>query len=291
MKKIYLSLVLTALLLACSEEDLVLDGNLLGLGGDTWVKSELDEWLYQEFIVPYNIYVRYKWDPSDVSYGKIVIPVDESKVKEIMSVVKKGWIRPYEAVAGGAFVRKLCPKSYVILGSPEYNSDNTMTLGFAEGGNKIVILDVNKFNSTSKADVKQALAVIFHEFSHILHQTVLYPAEFAAISNDGYNSNWSQTDDKAFGPLGFVTKYSRASPDEDFADIIRYITVDGKTAFNNYVNATAEPGKTRLRKKEAIVKNYFKQVWKIDLYETSPGANDGLSELVQQAITDIVAGL
>ena len=290
MKKIYLSLTLVALLTACSKtDDLNPDSVLLGMGGDTWVKTALDEWLYREFVVPYNMEIKYKWDPYEFSLSKTFVPVDESKVQDVMTVVKEVWIKPYEKVAGGAFIKTLAPKRYVLVGTVEYNADGTLTLGFAEGGNTIVLLGLNTFNIKSVASIKNAIETIEHEFAHTLHQTTLYPEEFATYCRDSYTSAWKDTPSAEFRGLGFVSQYSRSNSDEDFAEMVRYILLEGRTAFDNYVNGSPEPGRSRLRSKEAIIVNYFKQVWKIDLYETYADAKDGLVDITQQAIADVIA--
>jgi substrate import-associated zinc metallohydrolase lipoprotein len=274
--------------MACSKDDLTPDSILLGMGGDTWVKSELDEWLYQEFVIPYNMEIKYKWDPYEVNLQKMFVPVEESKVKDLMTAVKKIWVMPYENKAGSRFIKILAPKRYVLVGTPEYNG-TSQTLGYAEGGNKITILDVNTFDKTSAANVRSRLKTVEHEFAHTLHQTVLYPEEFTTISYDAYTGNWNTTPDAEFPSYGFVSKYARANSDEDFAETVSYIIMNGRAAFNSYVASAGTIGGTRLRAKEAIIVNYFKQVWNIDFYETYAGAKDGLVDITQQAIADFVA--
>ncbi len=285
MKKIYLLLALVAVLAACSKSDeLNPDAVLLGMGGDTWAQTELDRWLYNEFVKPYNMDIKYKWDPYEISLSKTFVPVEESKVKELMISVKKVWITPYEKQAGRGFLQKLAPKRYVLVGSPEYNTNGTLTGGFAEGGNKIAILSVNAFDSTDAASVRKVLAVVQHEFAHTLHQTVFYPTEFESFCRQSYTGEWNTTPDADYRNLGFVSKYSRANPNEDFAEMVEYILMNGRAAFDAYVAGTTAPGSTYLRSKETIIVNYFKSVWGIDFYETRPDAADGLVDLTQDAI-------
>lgn len=289
MKKIYLLLALTSILASCSkEDDLNPDSVLLGMGGDTWVKNELDDWLYQEFVIPYNIEVKYKWDPYEVNLQKTFVPVDESKVIILMNAVKKVWIEPYEQKGGPNFIKVLAPKRYVLVGTPEYNGTTT-TQGYAEGGKKIVLLDVNAFDKANVSKVRSVMKTVEHEFAHTLHQTVLYPEEFSTICSDSYTGTWNTTSDSEFKPLGFVSKYSRANPDEDFAETVAYILMNGRAAFDTYVEEAGGTGGTRLRSKESIIVNYFKQVWNIDFYETYTGAKDGLVDVTQKAISDLIS--
>ncbi|MDR0667971.1 MAG: putative zinc-binding metallopeptidase [Prevotellaceae bacterium] len=287
MQKIYLIIAMMAAMVSCTrEEQLDPDTILLGMGGDQWVRTELDDWLYHEFVQPYNMEVKYKWDPYEINLQKNFVPVDELKVKDLMNAIKKVWIRPYEKQGGADFIKKLAPKRFVLVGTPEYN-DQTPTAGKAEGGNKITIFDVNTFDNTSPTVVGKILDVVQHEFVHTLHQNVLYPEEWMTICSEFYTGSWNATPDNAFRPLGFVSKYARANPSEDFAETVSYILTHGQAAFDNYVNGAGDEGAARLRTKESIIVNYFKTIWNIDFYETYAGARNGLVDLIQEAMHNL----
>lgn len=288
MKKIYMCIALAALMTACAKDELNPDAILLGMGGDTWERSELDDWLYQEFVVPYNMEIKYKWDPYEVDLEKNFVPAEEQKVKELMNVIKKVWITPYEKVAGINFIKQLAPKRYVLVGSLRY-SGTSNTLGYAEGANKIVILNVNKLDITDRATVINILETVEHEFVHTLHGTVLYPSEWSTICRDSYTGSYSSTPNSEYPPAGFVSKYARANPDEDFAETISWIIMNGRAAFEAYLasSAVGADGAAKLRAKENIIINYFKTIWGIDFYETYAGAGDGLVEMTQAAIDDL----
>jgi len=40
---------------SCKKEDSLNVDDVSDLGGDTWVKTSLDQWLYDTLVVPYNI--------------------------------------------------------------------------------------------------------------------------------------------------------------------------------------------------------------------------------------------
>ena len=94
MKKIALLIALLAAAGACSKDDLNPDSILLGMGGDAWERTEFDDWIYEEFVVPYNIDVKYKWDPFELDLRYNYAPVDEEKAKMLMMAIKKVWIEP-----------------------------------------------------------------------------------------------------------------------------------------------------------------------------------------------------
>ena len=47
---------------ACNEEDPIdPNADIPGLGGEETVQTETDRWLYENYVVPFNIDVEYKW--------------------------------------------------------------------------------------------------------------------------------------------------------------------------------------------------------------------------------------
>src|SRR6478736_1493333 len=80
------------------DDDLGNVDNIVGLGGDTWVQTDLDKYIYTTLTVPYNIDVSYKWDQLALAQvDKNVVPVKEEKVKPIIDAMKRVWIDNYVA--------------------------------------------------------------------------------------------------------------------------------------------------------------------------------------------------
>ena len=283
---------------ACNEEDPIdPNADIPGLGGEETVQTETDRWLYENYVVPFNIDVEYKWDATDMmpSIDKQLVPVDEELVIPFMQVMYDVWFSPYEQTAGLDFVKEITPKKVVLVGSPEYEF-GAIKLGQAEGGRKILLLNVNGFDPSDAANVKEFLHTIEHEFAHILHQTVLFDKNYEKISAGNYlPSGWTSVSDSEARQLGFITPYAMSGKDEDFVEMISVIMVYGrewyddmvqKTCFQNgkLVNETAYDAFTR---KEAIVVDYMKNVWGIEFYDTA--GEKGLVTCVQEAIAQVVA--
>ncbi|CAN5903485.1 putative zinc-binding metallopeptidase [soil metagenome] len=250
---------------SCQNEVDNLDTSLLGLGGDSWVKGPIDQWLDQNYVTPYNIEVKYRFDRYEVALNRVLVPTREDRIIPVMETIKKTWIEPYEQTAGPDFIKRLSPKQFVLVGSPQFNPEGTITLGTAEGGRKIVLYKLNDFDKKDKAEVRQMLHTIQHEFAHILHQTVMYPEEYKRITTD-YTASWQDYSLADARSRGYISEYSRSSPDEDFVEMISFMLIEGKTNFDSILNSAPASAQPLLRRKEEMVVRYFKESWNIDIY-------------------------
>ncbi|HEX5025596.1 MAG TPA: substrate import-associated zinc metallohydrolase lipoprotein [Agriterribacter sp.] len=288
-KNILQFLVLSFLLASCQKEEInPTDAeNINGLGGDTWAKGPIDNWIYDTLTIPYNISVKYKWDQFEdlADITSILVPPKEEIVIPILSAVRKVWISPYIAEAGEPFFRKTSPKFFYMIGSPAYTQNGALKLGVAEGGRKIILLATNwskikGMPGYSPADsfwIRQMFITIHHEFAHILHQTILYPQDFKNLNPSLLTSNWTDYTDEQALRDGFITAYAMDNSDEDFVETISHLLVGGKAAFEAQLasipdgitdrGTTREQAIARLRSKESIVVTYYKQVWGIDFYK------------------------
>jgi substrate import-associated zinc metallohydrolase lipoprotein len=282
--KFFLSVLFASVvLLSCKKEDPLTVDDISGLGGDTWTKGPLDQWLYDTLVVPYNIATKYKWDQSELDLNKDIVPPKEEKVIPVMQSVKRVWMEPYIAQAGLLFFKKYSPKLFVLAGSANWNLDGSITLGTAEGGRKIVLYLLNDFKNKNMAGyvpadsavLKQMFHVIHHEFTHILDQNIRRPVEFDNVTKGFYTADWINTNDVAARQDGFITAYAESNPGEDFAEMTSIMLIEGKAGFDKIVNSisgtsgrgtTAAEAKAKLRQKESLVVNYYKQSWGIDFY-------------------------
>lgn len=254
-----------SMLASCTKEDDDLNKELVGLGGENWEKGPIDDWLYENFVLPYNIEVKYRFDRYEVALNRVLVPPREDKVIPVMETIQKTWIEPYEQEAGPAFIKELSPKQFVLIGSAEYNTNGTITLGTAEGGRKIVLYVLNDFDKKEESQVKQMLHTIHHEFGHILHQTIMYPEEYKRITTD-YTASWNDYSLEDARSRGYITEYARSSPDEDFVEMISIMLIEGKEGFEAIVNNAPASAQPLFRNKEEVIVRYFKQAWNIDIY-------------------------
>ncbi len=285
-KIIITALSLSIIVTSCKKEDPLRSvDNIPGLGGDTWTPGAIDNWIFDSLTVPYNIGVKYKWDAGELQdfFGKDLVPPKEEKVIPLMESVNQALIHPYIGEAGLQFFKKISPKSFILAGSPSYNSDGSVTLGTAEGGLKVILFDVNDFRIkgmpgyvlSDTDNVKQVFHVIHHEFAHILDQNIKVPVDFSASSANAYTSDWTNVQPQDAKNEGFISQYAISQAREDWAEMVSIMIVEGPDWFNKYVSSinytgttangtTAAVAQARLRQKESVVVSYFKQSWNID---------------------------
>jgi substrate import-associated zinc metallohydrolase lipoprotein len=275
MNTIYkLSIISSFLVLffSCGKEDDLDVTQPVGLGGETWAQGSIDKWVLDSLTNPYNIAVKYRWDPWELALDKTLTPPDESKIIAAMSAVKRVWIDPYTAETGSElFIKRFAPKQFVLVGSVQYNSNGTVVLGQAEGGNNITFFDINQnFDKNNVTSIKRMIQTSHHEFAHVLHQNVMYPQEFKFISTNlglpGYTATWFNVPEEDALSWGYITPYSMASYDEDFVEMVANMLMEGKQRFDEIVASTNETARAALRAKEQIVVTYFREVWNIDFY-------------------------
>lgn len=278
MKKIFYILI-SALLLgmtSCSKEDL---GESAIAIPDDAPKTEIDIYIHDNFTVPYNVGVLYKWVDGETEIGKNLVPPSEDKIIPFLKVIKKAWIEPYVDAAGQPFLQKLMPKQIQLFGSASYNNDGTIVQGTAEGGRKLVLYEINSFNPQNRVKFKRFIHVMHHEFGHIMHQTVLYPDSWKTLTPQ-YTSTWANFSEQEALNQGFITPYSMNVADDDFVEMIATYLTNSKAEFDAIIARAAPKGQEMLRTKEQIVINYMWENWHVDM----PSFRDEMTKVMDEVI-------
>jgi substrate import-associated zinc metallohydrolase lipoprotein len=212
---------------ACSEDSL--DSNSIFDNKSSVVENEFDKWLQKNYVEPYNIEFKYRFEykESDPKYN--LAPADYDKSIALAKLTKYLWLEAYDELLGKDFLRTYAPKILNLVGSVAYNSNGGVVLGTAEGGMKIVLYNVNSLNP-DKLNMdflnEWFFNTMHHEFAHILHQTKNYPTDFNEISKADYQSDsWVNLGDEEALAMGFVNNYASSETQEDFVQTIAfYIT-------------------------------------------------------------------
>ncbi|WP_155993520.1 putative zinc-binding metallopeptidase [Prevotella sp. P6B1] len=249
-------------------------------------QSEFDKWLYTNFTQPYNIEFRYRYQDSETDNYYNVVPADPEKAKALAILVKALWIDPYETVFGSNFIKQYGPKVYQLLGSPEFNNQGSIVLGYAESGVKITLFRVNEldldniFVNTEDAyrnhyslplDLNHwYFHTMHHEFFHIMTQTRNFPTDFNLISAGKYHtSDWINVDDDEAPLEGFVTGYASSEPNEDMAEVFSTYVTSTDKVWNQIMNQAIVDGDMTyynvLQQKVDMVRDYLNDSWGISL--------------------------
>ena len=285
MNKIFYLLILALLSQACEKEE--------DLGPsifDTTAKplSELDQWIYSNFVVPANMSVEYKWIDGDADTQKNLVPPKEELVKPFLEVVKRVWMDVYTQQGGNDFIKMNSFRRMLLVGSASYNN-GTITQGTAEGGVQIVLYQVNDFNSKNLITLKRYFHVIHHEYGHILQQKIPISVDFQSITGK-YDANWDDYTDDVAKRMGFITAYSISEPNEDFVEILATLFTNTKEEWDaKLAEISTGPGDDegnaaidKIRQKEEFVRVYLKTNWGIDV--------DSFREASMNVINQVVSG-
>ncbi|TYR38058.1 hypothetical protein FXV77_01905 [Sphingobacterium phlebotomi] len=254
---------------ACTRDNDNLDVDMDSYNTDQIVPNEIDKWIMSNLTNPYNIEVIYRYSRNLADVSKDIAPAKLDKVQPMMEAVLRLYLEPYERVAGAKFIKTFTPKQYVLYGSVSYNSNGSVTLGTADGGRKVTLFDVNNFRKEEvdgDRGVRRKLRTIHHEFTHILNQNVIILPEFAEVTKADYYSDWTNAANTAelAKSMGFVSRYARMVYTEDFAEMVAHLLVEGQVWFDNYVMSAPQSAQAKLRRKEELVVQYFKDAFDID---------------------------
>ena len=224
-----------------------------------------DQWLYENFVVPYNVDVKYRFDllASDLQFQ--LTPADYNRSQLLAHFIRYLFYDVYTKYAGENFMKQYGPRIFHFIGSVGYNaSTGTEVLGTASGGVKITLYNVNEMKPYSEDVVyndedmvvlnERFFHTMHHEFSHILHQTKAYPVAFGQVTSSSYDPmTWNERDSVTTHQLGFVTHYGSSATYEDFVETLSCIITDNDVRWmNRLINACCK-GMRQGDKEEVLV--------------------------------------
>lgn len=280
----------TAVTTACSGDD-DLNTGLSVIKDSQTPQNKLDQWLYKNYVEPYNIELRYRWEDNETSMDYILVPAKYENAIRMARLLKYICFDAFDEVTGSSkFIRAYFPKQVQLVGNPGWNSNGgwmsqgSYTLGSSEGGYKINLWYVNHLGDMIYENYQPVDSVIkdrdelnkiyfhtiLHEFGHVFHQKIPYSTEFNQITGTAYlGGMWSQTFHSETDPeiyaRGFVTAYSSYSADEDFADLFATYICSTDSQFQAILDKATDSGRNAIKQKLTLVKNYFNENWNLDI--------------------------
>ena len=241
-------------------------------------QNDFDRWLEANFLLPYNIDFKYRFEMNESDMNYFTIPADYEYSIVMAHLVKYLCVETYDEVAGITFTRTYFPKMFFLTGEWEYRNNGTIILGTAEGGKKIFLAGINLLEEALTrgygdyaGNPQESLnhyfiKTIHHEFTHILNQNVDYPVDFAMITGTDYVADsWSDAPfNTEFLQRGFITDYAQHSDGEDFAEMLSEYITHNQQWWDTQIDKAGEKG-SRINAKLDIVRNYMKDSFDIDI--------------------------
>lgn len=200
--------------------------------------APFDQWLYDNFVVPYNTEIQYKlnYPASNMSFQ--LAPADYNKAQLLTHFIKYLFYDVYTKYGGEDFMKQYGPRIFHYVGSAAYSpTTGTETLGYASAGVKITLINVNNMkmwkedNQYTPADMdllnKDQFHTMHHEFSHIMHQTKSYPVTYGQVTPGTYDPrSWQERDSVESHRLGYLTQYGSSASYEDFVETLSCTITD-----------------------------------------------------------------
>lgn len=292
---VWLALAAISLAVASCSADDEPDPSISVIKDTQTPQNALDRWLMKNYVEPYNVELRYRWEDNEISMDYILVPAEMKHSIQMARMIKYICFDSFDEVTGGPeFIRSYFPKQIQLVGNPGWNSDGSQNLGSSEGGYKINLWWVNHLGDAlydenyqfvdSVINDREELNKIYfhtiiHEFGHTFHQKVPYSNEFNQVTGKNYlGGMWtsefkSETDPQIYA-LGFVTAYAAYSANEDFAETFSTYICNTKEEFQAKIDKAGNDGKAKILQKLRIVRDYFKENWNLDI--------DALRDAVQR---------
>lgn len=279
---IVLSVLFTA---ACSSDEPDYNRSVITIGNTE--KTEFDKWLEANFVNPYNIAFKYRYEDIESDLDYYVVPAEYNKAVKLAHLVKYLCVDTYNEVAGTDFTCEYFPKMFFTIGEWEYKNNGTFILGTAEGGRKILLSGINyldQYIENAQMLNHYYFKTIHHEFTHILNQTKAIPTEYQLVTGNGYVAdNWSEEPyNEIYLSRGLISSYAQHSYQEDFAEMMSIYITNDADSWEALLKEADKESEALIQQKLDIVKNYMLTSFGIDL--------DTLRSILQRRQNEVFSG-
>ena len=255
---------------SCSEDEL---DPVSVITVDQYSKNDFDKWLEANYVSPYNIEFKYRYENIESDLNYYTVPADYDCSVMLAHLVKYLCIDTYDEVGGVDFTRQYFPKEFFLIGEWQYKNNGVYILGTAESGKKILLAGVNylkTYLSSATNLNSRYIKTIHHEFTHILNQTRDYPAGFREVTGTTYVADsWSSPPyNTGYLQRGYISSYAQQSAGEDFAEILSLYVTNDETWWNKQLTSAANNGADGgelLKTKLDYVRSYMMDSFGIDI--------------------------
>lgn len=276
---------------ACSDDELS-STSVIVADQSAVIENDLDRWLTANFLDPYNIQIKYRYDDneSNMSYYEVPSRIEDANL--LAHILKYCCLEAYDNAVGIDFTRRNFPKLFFFTGEWRYKNNGSFVLGTAEGGRKVFLLGTryltpimegkSSFGTLSFDEGNNIirnlnhyyLKTIHHEFTHILNQTQPYPTTYKLITADSYVSDtWnSAPNNTGYLGRGYISAYSQQEDREDFAEVMALYVTNSADQWEAWMreaagttNSNGKTGRQLLEQKLSVVRDYMQKNWNINI--------------------------
>jgi substrate import-associated zinc metallohydrolase lipoprotein len=247
--------------------------------------TPFDNWLYSQFVAPYNIEISYRLIPKTIDITFEVTPATTESAQIMAVLLKHLYVDVYAQASpdGIAFNQRVMPKQILLVGSGAWMADGrSQILGQASGGKTMLLYSLNDLSLDPNDPSKLLLAgsdvdivdklldgyfhTIHHEFGHILHQLTPYGNNWESLSSGLYvGETWLNYSLEQALNRGFISNYGMSMPNEDFVELFSYYICYPEKKWNDLMASASEDGRKRLTEKINYLNAYLDNNWNMSL--------------------------
>lgn len=254
---------------ACSDDDELSSTSVVREA--TTEENDFDSWLTRNYVEPYNILFKYRFEDIESSMDYYLTPASYEQSVAMAKLVLHMCLEAYNEITGDTeFIKAYFPKILYLVGSYAYKTNGSLVLGTAEAGAKITLYNVDGLVPTAVNAKTSYFKTLHHEFGHILNQTKPYSTDFAEISGPDYVQDQCfeiYTSDEMALKDGFISPYASKADSEDFVELISLYVNRSSEEWEEMLTTAGSSGREKIEAKFEIVYNYMKNSWSIDLNE------------------------
>lgn len=270
---------------ACSSDEP--DTTVTVITPNTAEQNDFDKWLTDNFVKPYNIDFKYRYEDIEGDFDYYLVPAKYDDAITMAHLVKYLCIETYDKIGGHDFTCTFFPKMFYNVGEWEYNNNHSIVLGTSESGRKIFLAGLNYLSSYIKSALllnEFYFKTIHHEFVHILNQNKPIPTSFQPISSENYVPGmWNEEPyNTGYYERGFISDYAQDSYQEDFAEMMSIYITNSEDSWNKKLASAGNDGSAIIQLKLDIVRDYMIENFGINI--------DDLREELQTRQAAVVAG-
>ena len=155
---------------ACSDDDELSSTSVVREA--TTEENDFDRWLTRNYVEPYNILFKYRFEDIESSMDYYLTPASYEQSVAMAKLVLHMCLEAYNEITGDTeFIKAYFPKILYLVGSYAYKTNGSLVLGTAEAGAKITLYNVDGLVPTAVNAKTSYFKTLHHEFGHILNQT------------------------------------------------------------------------------------------------------------------------